>query len=151
MRLNTLKPAVGSKQKMVRVGRGMGSGLGKTCGRGHKGAKARSGYSRKIDFEGGQLPLQRRLPKFGFSPLLGNETVEVRLRDLNKVKAARIDLAELKKANLIGNDVKRVKVILNGEIKKAVTLVGIKATAGASKAIETAGGKIEQLAAAVAY
>lgn len=144
MRLNTLKPAVGSKQKMVRVGRGMGSGLGKTCGRGHKGAKARSGYSRKNGFEGGQLPLQRRLPKFGFSPLLGNTTAEVRLHDLNKIKAERIDLNELKLANLVGNNVKKAKVILNGEIKKSVTLVGVKVTAGARKAIETAGGKVEE-------
>ncbi|EKE01910.1 MAG: hypothetical protein ACD_21C00025G0021 [uncultured bacterium] len=143
MHLNTLKPAVGSKQKLVRVGRGMGSGLGKTCGRGHKGAKARSGYSRKSGFEGGQLPLQRRLPKFGFSSLRANETAEIQLRDLSKIKAKRIDLAELKKANLIGNDVKRAKVILAGNIEKAITLVDIKVTAGARKAIETAGGKIE--------
>ena len=143
MHLNTLKPAAGSKPKAVRVGRGMGSGLGKTCGRGHKGAKARSGYSRKTGFEGGQLPLQRRLPKFGFTPLRKNETVELGLRDLGKVTASRIDLAELKKAKLIGGDVKKVKVILKGEIDKAVVLVGIKVTAGACKAIEAAGGKIE--------
>jgi large subunit ribosomal protein L15 len=143
MRLNTLKPAYGSKQKMVRVGRGRGSGLGKTCGRGHKGAKARSGYSRKIGFEGGQLPLQRRLPKFGFTSFQGDKTQEVQLHDLNKVKALRIDLAELKKANLIGNDIRRVKVILTGKIDKAITLAGIKVTAGARKAIEAAGGKIE--------
>ncbi|MEI8054640.1 MAG: 50S ribosomal protein L15 [bacterium] len=143
MRLNTLKPAVGSKQERVRVGRGMGSGLGKTCGRGHKGAKARSGYSCKSGFEGGQLPLQRRLPKFGFTSLRANENAEIQLRDLNKVKAARIDLAELEKANLIGSSIKRAKVILAGNINKAVTLVGIGVTAGARKAIEAAGGKIE--------
>jgi len=143
MRLNTLKPAVGSKQERVRVGRGMGSGLGKTCGRGHKGAKARSGYSCKSGFEGGQLPLQRRLPKFGFTSLHANENAEIQLRDLNKVKATRIDLAELEKTNLIGNNIKRAKIILAGNIDKAITLVGIKVTAGARKAIEAAGGKIE--------
>ncbi|CAL7959403.1 50S ribosomal subunit protein L15 [Gammaproteobacteria bacterium] len=143
MRLNTLKPAVGSKQERVRVGRGMGSGLGKTCGRGHKGAKARSGYSCKSGFEGGQLPLQRRLPKFGFTSLQANENAEIQLRDLNKVKATRIDLAELEKTNLIGSNIKRAKVILAGNIDKAITLVGIKVTAGARKAIEAAGGKIE--------
>jgi large subunit ribosomal protein L15 len=143
MRLNTLKPAVGSKRERVRVGRGMGSGLGKTCGKGHKGAKARSGYSRKSGFEGGQLPLQRRLPKFGFTSLHANENAEIQLRDLNKVKAARIDLAELAKTNLIGNKIKRAKVILAGNIDRAITLVGIKVTAGARKAIEAAGGTIE--------
>jgi large subunit ribosomal protein L15 len=143
MRLNTLKPAVGSKQERVRVGRGMGSGLGKTCGRGHKGAKARSGYSRKSGFEGGQLPLQRRLPKFGFTSWQVNENAEIQLRDLNKVKAKRIDLAELRKTNLIGNSIKNAKVILAGKIDKAITLVGIKVTVGARKAIEEAGGKIE--------
>ncbi len=143
MRLNTLKPAVGSKRERVRVGRGMGSGLGKTCGKGHKGAKARSGYSRKSGFEGGQLPLQRRLPKFGFTSLRANENAEIQLRDLNKVKASRIDLAELAKTNLIGNGIKRAKVILAGNIDRAITLVGIKVTAGARKAIEAAGGKIE--------
>ncbi len=143
MHLNTLKPAVGSKQKVVRVGRGMGSGLGKTCGRGHKGAKARSGYSSKTGFEGGQLPLQRRLPKFGFKTLRANATAEVRLRDLNKIKTERIDLVELKKANLIGSNVKRAKVILAGKIDKAVILVGVKVTVGARKAITIAGGKIE--------
>jgi large subunit ribosomal protein L15 len=144
MRLNTLKANAGSKQKATRVGRGMGSGLGKTCGRGHKGAKARSGYSRKTGFEGGQLPLQRRLPKFGFNPVNpNNETAEVQLRDLNKVKAKSIDLAELKKTNLLGNSAKRAKVILAGKIDKAITLVGIKVTAGARKAIEDAGGKVE--------
>lgn len=143
MHLNTLKPNVGSKQKRVRVGRGMGSGLGKTCGRGHKGAKARSGYSRKSGFEGGQLPLQRRLPKFGFNSLQANEVAEIQLRSLNKIKPTRIDLAELKKANLISSSIKRAKVILAGNIDKAITLVGIKVTAGARKAIEAVGGKIE--------
>ena len=143
MRLNTLKPALGSKTKRTRIGRGMGSGLGKTCGYGHKGQKARSGYGRKIGFEGGQLPLQRRLPKFGFSSYTADKVSEVRLRDLNKIKAVKIDLAELKKANLINNDIQFVKVILAGSIDKAITLVGIKASAGARLAIEKAGGKIE--------
>jgi large subunit ribosomal protein L15 len=143
MRLNTLKPAVGSKQERVRVGRGMGSGLGKTCGRGHKGAKARSGYSCKSGFEGGQLPLQRRLPKFGFTSLQANKNAEIQLRDLNKVKATRIDLAELEKSNLVGSNIKRAKVILAGNIDRAITLIGIKVTAGSRKAIEAAGGKIE--------
>ncbi|EKD45960.1 MAG: 50S ribosomal protein L15 [uncultured bacterium] len=143
MRLNTLKPAFGSKTKRTRIGRGMGSGLGKTCGYGHKGQKARSGYGRKIGFEGGQLPLQRRLPKFGFSSYTADKVSEVRLRDLNKIKAAKIDLAELKKANLINNDIQFVKVILAGSIDKAITLVGIKVTAGVRQAIEKAGGKIE--------
>jgi len=143
MRLNTLKPAFGSKTKRTRIGRGMGSGLGKTCGYGHKGQKARSGYGRKIGFEGGQLPLQRRLPKFGFSSYTADKVSEVRLRDLNKIKAVKIDLAELKKANLINNDIQFVKVILAGSIDKAITLVGIKVTAGVRQAIEKAGGKIE--------
>lgn len=144
MRLNTLKPAIGSKKKVTRIGRGMGSGLGKTCGYGHKGQKARSGYSRKIGFEGGQLPLQRRIPKFGFSSLHAGKTAEIRLSDLKKIQSASIDLNELKKANLIGAGIKRAKVILAGSIDKAVTLVGIKATVGAKLAIEKAGGKVEQ-------
>jgi large subunit ribosomal protein L15 len=146
MRLNTLKPAVGAKKAKVRVGRGMGSGLGKTCGKGHKGAKARSGYSCKSGFEGGQLPLQRRLPKFGFRSAKARETAEIQLRNLNKITADWIDMAVLKKANLINSSIKRVKIILAGEITKAINvkLVNIKVTAGARKAIELAGGKIEE-------
>lgn len=143
MHLNTLKPASGAKRKRTRIGRGMGSGLGKTCGYGHKGQKARSGYSRKIGFEGGQLPLQRRLPKFGFTSLKTNEVAEIQLRDLSKIKATTIDLAELKKVNLVNNNIKSAKVILAGEIDRAITLVGIKVTAGARQAIEKAGGKVE--------
>jgi len=143
MRLNTLKPAVGSKTKRTRIGRGMGSGLGKTCGYGHKGQKARSGYGRKTGFEGGQLPLQRRVPKFGFSSLKADSVAEVQLHDLNKVKSTKIDLAELKKANLVKSNFKSAKVILNGSIDKAITLIGIKVTAGARLAIEKAGGKVE--------
>lgn len=140
MHLHTLQPARGAKQKKTRVGRGMGSGLGKTCGRGHKGAKSRSGYKRKSGFEGGQLPLQRRLPKFGFKSL--RATAEIRLGDLNKVKAERIDLAALKQARLVKSNIKRAKIILAGKLAKAITLVNIKATAGACKAITEAGGKI---------
>jgi len=143
MRLNTLKPAVGSKRKRTRIGRGIGSGLGKTCGYGHKGQKARSGYGRKIGFEGGQLPLQRRIPKFGFKSSKACSVAEVPLHNLNKIKVAKIDLDELKKAKLVKNNAKFAKVILNGGINKAVTLVKIKVTAGARKAIEKAGGKIE--------
>jgi large subunit ribosomal protein L15 len=143
MRLNTLKPAVGSKQEKVRVGRGIGSGLGKTCGKGHKGAKARSGYSCKSGFEGGQLPLQRRLPKFGFRSMHVKEVAEIQLRDLNKLKVNTINLTELKKANFVGCGIKRVKIILAGDITKAITIVGLGVTVGARKAIEKAGGTVE--------
>lgn len=142
MRLNTIKPASGARPKKTRLGRGMGSGLGKTCGFGHKGQKARSGYSRKTGFEGGQLPLQRRLPKFGFNVLNAEEVAEIRLSDLNKVEAKEINLEELKKCKLAKKCAKRAKVILKGDIEKAVNLVGIKATAGARQAIEKAGGKV---------
>lgn len=143
MHLNTLKPAVGSKQSKVRVGRGIGCGKGKTCGKGHKGAKARSGYSCKSGFEGGQLPLQRRLPKFGFTSMHAKDNAEVQLRDLRKIALDRIDLDALKKCNLVGSNIKSAKVILAGGIDRAVTLVGIKVTAGARTAIEAIGGKIE--------
>ena len=142
MRLNTLKPSAGSKKQKIRLGRGIGSGLGKTCGFGHKGQKSRSGYSRKIGFEGGQMPLQRRIPKFGFTSNKAG-VAEVQLHDLSKVDADKIDLEELKQAQLIKRDAKDAKVILAGSIDKAVNLVGIKVTAGAKKAIEEAGGKIE--------
>lgn len=143
MHLNTLKPAVGSKQEKVRVGRGIGCGKGKTCGKGHKGARARSGYSCKSGFEGGQLPLQRRLPKFGFTSMHAKDNAEVQLRDLRKIALDRIDLEVLKESNLVGSNIKSAKVILAGEIDRAVTLVGIKVTAGARAAIEAVGGKIE--------
>jgi large subunit ribosomal protein L15 len=143
MRLNTLRPARGAKRARTRIGRGMGSGLGKTCGYGHKGQKARSGYGRKTGFEGGQLPLQRRIPKFGFTPLNICDNAEVQLHDLRKVKVDKIDLAELKKANLVKSNVTSAKVILTGSIDKAVTLIGIKVTKGAKAVIEKAGGKIE--------
>jgi large subunit ribosomal protein L15 len=143
MRLNTLKPAAGSAPGRKRLGRGKGSGLGKTGGRGHKGQKARAGGFHKIGFEGGQMPLQRRLPKSGFSSRVSIVTDEIRLHELNGVKAAVIDLAALQKAKLIGRHIKQVKVILSGEIKQAVNLKGLRVTKGARAAITAAGGKIE--------
>ncbi len=143
MRLNTLKPAVGAKKARTRIGRGMGSGLGKTCGYGHKGQKARSGYGRKMGFEGGQMPLQRRVPKFGFTSLKEPYNAEVQLHELNKIKSTKIGLAELKEANLVRRSAKSAKVILTGSIDKAINLVGVKATEGAKAAIEKAGGKVE--------
>lgn len=143
MRLNTIKPAKGAKTKRTRVGRGMGSGLGKTCGRGHKGQHARAGGYHKVGFEGGQMPLQRRLPAFGFTPLDKGTKAEIRLHELAKISAERIDLDALKAANIISRAITSAKVIASGEINKAVILVGIKVTAGARKAIEAAGGKIE--------
>nr|WP_067290699.1 50S ribosomal protein L15 [Marinobacterium profundum] len=143
MRLNTLSPAAGSKQAPKRVGRGIGSGLGKTGGRGHKGQKSRSGGSVKPGFEGGQMPLQRRLPKFGFSSRKARYVAEIRLNELNAIVADVIDLAALKAADLVNHDIKVAKVILSGEIGKAVTVSGLKVTKGAQAAIEAAGGKVE--------
>ena len=143
MRLNTLKPAEGSKPSAKRVGRGIGSGLGKTCGRGHKGQKSRSGGMPKIGFEGGQMPLYRRLPKVGFRSRKAKYSAEVRLNELLSVEGDVIDLLSLKAANVIRNDIKSVKVILSGEINKAVTIRGLGVTKGAQAAIEAAGGKIE--------
>lgn len=144
MRLNTLKPAAGSRQERRRVGRGIGSGLGKTAGRGHKGQYARAGGYHKLGFEGGQMPLHRRLPKVGFVSRTARDRAEVRLSELAKVKAAVIDLAALKEANVINGRVERAKVIASGEIGRAVTLRGIAVTKGARAAIEAAGGKIEE-------
>ena len=143
MRLNTLKPAAGSKKEITRVGRGIGSGLGKTCGKGHKGQHARTGGYRKVGFEGGQMPLQRRLPKRGFRSALAPLSAEVRLDELNKVDAAVIDLAALKSAQVVASTVTHAKVFLSGKISKAVTLKGITATKGAAAAIAAAGGKVE--------
>lgn len=143
MRLNTLSPATGSKPSAKRVGRGIGSGLGKTCGRGHKGQKSRSGGGVKPGFEGGQQPLQRRLPKFGFTSRSARFVAEIRLNELANIEADVIDLAALKDANIIADSMKSAKVVLSGEITKAVTLKGIKATKGAKAAIEAAGGKVE--------
>ena len=144
MFLNTLKPAVGSKSNAKRRGRGIGSGLGKTGGRGHKGQKSRSGGKPMIGFEGGQMPLQRRLPKVGFTSRLARVTDEIRLNELNALAADVIDIAVLKEANLIAKNIKRVKIMESGKVEKAVTLKGIGVTKGARKAIEAAGGKIEE-------
>jgi len=144
MRLNTIKPADGAKTTAKRVGRGIGSGLGKTAGRGHKGQKARAGGYHKVGFEGGQMPLQRRLPKVGFNSRLARITAEIRLNELEKVDADVIDLNALIKSNLVSKSIKAAKVIASGEIKKAVTLKGIRVTKGARAAIEAAGGKIEE-------
>jgi large subunit ribosomal protein L15 len=143
MRLNTLKPAEGSKKDAKRVGRGIGSGLGKTGGRGHKGQKSRSGGFHKVGFEGGQMPLQRRLPKVGFASRKARFMAEIRLPELLKVEGDVVDLLSLKAANIIGHQIKRAKVILSGEITSAVTVRGLGATKGARAAIEAAGGKVE--------
>ncbi|MBN4079430.1 50S ribosomal protein L15 [Beggiatoa alba] len=143
MHLNTLKPAEGSKKDAKRVGRGIGSGLGKTAGRGHKGQKSRSGGSPMVGFEGGQMPLHRRLPKVGFSSRKARFVAEIRLNELTKVDGNEVDLLALKAANIVGHQIKRAKVILSGEISTAVTLKGLGVTKGARAAIEAAGGKIE--------
>lgn len=143
MYLNSLKPAKGSKKNAKRVGRGIGSGTGKTCGRGHKGQKSRSGGKVMVGFEGGQMPLQKRLPKIGFTSRVGIVTDEIRLHELNRFDDV-VDLDALKKANLVKKNIKNVKVFASGEINKAITLKGIKATKGARAAIEAAGGKIEE-------
>ena len=142
MELNTIKPAEGSKKPRRRVGRGIGSGLGKTAGRGHKGQKSRAGGYHKVGFEGGQMPLQRRLPKRGFKSQNLKFNDEVTLGDLEKLGAAEVDLLTLKTAKLVGQNVKNVKVIKSGELTKAVKLTGIGATAGAKAAIEAAGGSL---------
>ena len=144
MFLNTLKPAAGSKKSRKRVGRGIGSGSGKTCGRGHKGQKSRSGGFHKVGFEGGQMPLQRRVPKVGFRSRVGMVTDEIRLHELNNIDADVIDLEALKEANLINKSIQRVKVMVSGKLEKAVTLKGIRVTKGAREAIEAAGGKVEE-------
>ena len=143
MRINTIKPAAGSKRKRLRVGRGASAGQGKTCGRGVKGQRARKGGYHKVGFEGGQMPLQRRLPKVGFRSAMKATRAEVRLDEHVKVSAAVIDLAALKAANVVPMHTEVAKVVLSGEIKKAVTLKGVGATKGAKAAIEAAGGRIE--------
>ena len=142
MRLNTIKPAAGSKKARRRVGRGSSSGLGKTAGRGHKGQKSRSGGFHKVGFEGGQMPLQRRLPKRGFVSPSRHDVAEIRLSDLSKVPVADIDLLALRAAGLVPARAKTAKVIKAGELKKAVKLTGIAATKGAKAAIEAAGGSV---------
>ena len=142
MRLNTIKPAEGSKKAKRRVGRGIGSGLGKTAGRGHKGQKSRSGGFHKVGFEGGQMPLQRRLPKRGFVSRSRDDTAEVRLSDLAKLPVAEIDLLVLKAAGLVPAAAKTAKVIRTGKLERAVKLSGVLATKGAKAAIEAAGGSV---------
>ena len=142
MELNTIKPAEGSKKPRRRVGRGIGSGLGKTAGRGHKGQKSRAGGYHKVGFEGGQMPLQRRLPKRGFKSKTLQFNGEVTLGTLEKLGATEVDLLSLKAAGLVGQNVKTVKVIKSGNLTKAVKLTGIGATAGAKAAIEAAGGSL---------
>ncbi|MGI1677183.1 MAG: 50S ribosomal protein L15 [Cellvibrionaceae bacterium] len=143
MKLNTLSPSPGHKKDAKRVGRGIGSGIGKTGGRGHKGLKSRSGGKVKPGFEGGQMPLRKRLPKFGFTSRVGRFVEEVRLSELNCCPEGVIDLAALKSADIIKENTLRAKVFLSGELKKGVTLKGIAVTKGAKAAIEAAGGKIE--------
>jgi large subunit ribosomal protein L15 len=143
MRLNTLKPAPGARRPRLRVGRGASAGQGKTCGRGTKGQRARKGGYHKVGFEGGQMPLQRRMPKVGFRSDMKRTRAEVRLHELAKLEAAVVDLEALLKAGIVPAGTERAKVVLAGELKKAVTLKGVAATKGARAAIEAAGGKIE--------
>ncbi len=143
MQLNDLSPAPGSKKAKRRVGRGIGSGLGKTSGKGHKGQKARAGGTVPAGFEGGQLPLQRRVPKFGFRSRIGMSTAEVRLGELAKVSGDVVDLETLKQANVLKRSMKRARIVLSGGIDRAVTVRGVKVTKGARAAIEAAGGKVE--------
>ena len=143
MRLNSLSSAPGTKKAAKRVGRGIGSGLGKTCGRGHKGLKSRSGGTVPAGFEGGQQPLQRRLPKFGFTSRKSAFAAEIRLSELATLDVEVIDLAALKNANLVRRDTKTAKVFLSGELTKAVTIQGLGCTKGAREAITAAGGKVE--------
>jgi len=143
MELNTIKPAEGSNKPRRRVGRGIGSGLGKTAGRGHKGQKSRSGGFHKVGFEGGQMPLQRRLPKRGFISLTRNDTAEVRLSEINKLKIDTVDLLMLKQAGVVAHGALAAKIILSGKIEKKLKVVGLGVTKGAKAAIEAAGGSVE--------
>jgi large subunit ribosomal protein L15 len=144
MRLNTLKPAPGARRPRLRVGRGASAGQGKTCGRGTKGQRARKGGYHKVGFEGGQMPLQRRMPKVGFRSAMKASRAEVRLHELAKVEGEVIDLEALKKAGVVPPTTERAKVVLSGELKRAVTLKGVAATKGARAAIEAAGGRIAE-------
>ena len=144
MRLNSLSPAPGSRKGTKRVGRGIGSGTGKTAGRGHKGQKARSGGSVRPGFEGGQMPLQKRLPKYGFTSRIARTTAQVRLGELSLVEGDVVDLEALKAADLVKQDVLRARVFLSGELSKSVTVKGLAVTKGAREAIEQAGGKVEE-------
>lgn len=148
MRLNSISPAPGSKKTRLRVGRGASAGQGKTCGRGVKGQRARKGGYHKVGFEGGQMPLQRRLPKTGFRSAIARTVAEVRVSELAKVSGAVIDLDSLKQANVVPANALRARIVSSGEIKKAVTVKGIHVTKGARAAIEGAGGSVEAEAAA---
>ena len=143
MRLNTLSPGSGRDKDRKRVGRGIGSGFGKTCGRGHKGLKSRSGGTVKPGFEGGQMPLQKRLPKYGFTSRIGRVSAEIRLSELNQVGGDVVNLETLRAAGLVNASTKRAKIFLSGELSKAVTVEGLAVTKGAKAAIEAAGGKIQ--------
>jgi large subunit ribosomal protein L15 len=143
MRLNELQPGTGAKRPRKRVGRGIGSGTGKTAGRGHKGQSARSGGYHKVGFEGGQMPMARRLPKRGFTSLTRDDTVEIRLSDLNKIEGDEVDLLLLKQAGIVANRVAAAKVILAGKIEKKLKVRGLGVTKGARAAIEAAGGSVE--------
>ena len=144
MRLNSLSPAPGAKKNAKRVGRGIGSGTGKTAGRGHKGQKSRSGGKVRPGFEGGQMPLQKRLPKYGFTSRMSRTTAQIRLGELNAIEGDIVDLAALKNADLVNENVLRARVFLSGELKKAVTIRGLVVTKGAREAIEKSGGKVEE-------
>ena len=144
MRLNSLSPAPGARKNAKRVGRGIGSGTGKTAGRGHKGQKSRSGGSVRPGFEGGQMPLQKRLPKYGFSSRISRTTAQVRLGELNAIEGDVADLAALKGADLVRENITRARVFLSGELNKPVTVKGLAVTKGAREAIEKAGGKVEE-------
>ena len=144
MELNTVQPAKGARTERKRVGRGIGSGLGKTCGRGHKGQKSRAGGFQKVGFEGGQMPLQRRLPKRGFKSMTNARNAEVRLSEIARLPVDEIDLATLIQANLVSQHALSAKVVLSGEINRKLTLKGVGATAGARAAIEAAGGSVSE-------
>jgi large subunit ribosomal protein L15 len=143
MRLNDIKPTEGSKRDAKRVGRGVGSGFGKTCGRGHKGQKSRAGGYHRVGFEGGQMPLQRRLPKVGFRSGKARVSDEIRLHELGRIEGDLVDRLALQKAGLISKNIKRVKIIASGELERALTVRGLAVTKGARTAIEAAGGKVE--------
>ena len=145
MHLNTLAPMAGSRKVKKRVGRGIGSGLGKTAGRGHKGLKSRSGGSVKPGFEGGQMPLQKRLPKYGFSSRIALVSSEIRLSELNKIDGEIVNLETLRLANLINQNIKKVKIFLSGKLEKTVTVKGLSVTKGARLAIEAAGGSVHEV------
>lgn len=144
LKLNELAPALGAKKKAQRRGRGIGSGLGKTGGRGIKGQSSRSGSGGKVGFEGGQMPLYRRVPKFGFNSQMALTTAEVRLSELNKIEGDVVDLNSLKEANIIRRDMKRARIILSGDVPRKLTFKGVKVTKGARQAIEAAGGSVEE-------